>query len=68
MQNCNANGRGCEVALWFRNSCGALATGANGGWGSAWADSRGAAEAAAINYCSGYTSGCRVLVWSCTAR
>jgi hypothetical protein len=68
INNCRQHGTGCEIAIWFRNACGAVATGRNGGWGSAWANSRAAAENMAINYCSNYTTNCSVLVWSCTSR
>jgi hypothetical protein len=67
MYECSARGRGCKVAIWFKNACGAVATGSNG-WGSAWGQTRNAAERAAINNCRQYTQQCRVLAWSCTGR
>jgi hypothetical protein len=66
MNECSVRGTGCRVAIWFKNACGAIATGANG-WGSAWAGSRQGAERAAINNCRKYTQQCRVLAWSCTS-
>src|ERR1700681_405368 len=41
LQEC---GRGCEVVLWFKNACGALAVGTGNGYGSGWAASRSEAE------------------------
>lgn len=68
MSECNARSRGCKVAIWFKNACGAVATGSNNGWGSAWAGTRGAAERAAIGYCRQHTNNCQVLAWTCTSR
>lgn len=67
MNECRSRGRGCQIAVWYVNACGAVATGSNG-WGSAWAGSRQAAERRAVQECSGYTRNCQVLVWSCTTR
>ncbi|MCY0095088.1 DUF4189 domain-containing protein [Hoeflea ulvae] len=67
MTECRTRSRGCKVAIWFRNACGAVATGANG-WGSAWAGNRQQAERAAKQNCSKHTNGCRTLAWSCTSR
>lgn len=65
MSECSSRGRGCKTAIWFKNSCGSVATGTNG-WGSAWAGNRREAERAAVNNCSKHTHGCKVLAWSCT--
>ena len=67
MNECASRGRGCKTVMWFKNACAALATGHNG-WGTAWADTRQAAERAAIGYCSKSTRGCSILVWTCTTR
>jgi len=61
-------GGGCRVAVWFRNACGALAVGYNGGWGSGWGSSRQRGEYEAINACSRYTSNCAIRAWACTRR
>jgi serine/threonine-protein kinase len=68
MSECNSRSRGCKVAIWFKNACGAVATGSNNGWGSAWAGSRERAERDAIGYCSEQTRNCQVLAWACTSR
>ena len=65
LQEC---GEGCAVVLWFRNACGALATGEGNGYGTAWATSRRAAEEAAVSTCSQYTQSCAVRQWVCTSR
>ena len=60
-------GGGCSVAVWFRNACGALATGPSG-WGAASAGNRGAAESTALSYCARNSYGCYVKAWACTTR
>jgi hypothetical protein len=67
LAECRARGRGCKIAVWYVNACGALATGSNG-WGSAWAGTRSAAESRAVRQCARFTRNCRVLAWSCTSR
>lgn len=64
---CSRRGRGCRGAVWFRNACGALATGPNG-WGSGWGVTRALAEKWARRTCSKHTSNCRVIRWVCTTR
>lgn len=60
-------GRGCEVKLWFKNTCGAYAQGRNAeGW--AYADTRLAAERLALESCTSRGAGCRVLCWGCNAH
>jgi hypothetical protein len=68
LNECAARGTGCKVVLWFRNACGALATGTNYGYGFAWATSRGEAEQVALRYCRKYTNNCKIAVWTCTTR
>jgi hypothetical protein len=68
MSECNSRNRGCKVAIWFKNSCGAVATGSNNGWGSAWACSPDGAQRSAITYCRQNTRNCQVLAWACTSR
>ena len=56
---------GCQVEVWFKNACGAVAKdGRNVGWG--WAKSRTEAEAKAISACG--SGACRIEVWACTDR
>jgi hypothetical protein len=61
-------GRGCEVVLWFKNACGALAAGPDHGYGVGWSGSRREAEAIAMRYCRENSSDCEVVRWVCTAR
>ena len=61
-------GADCEVVVWFKNGCGALATGADNGWGSAWATSRAAAETTALANCANETTSCTIERWVCTSR
>jgi hypothetical protein len=68
MAECTKRGSGCKVVLWFRNACGALATGRNFGYGFAWATTRGESEQVALRYCGKYTSECKVAAWVCTTR
>jgi hypothetical protein len=66
LSNCKAHGSGCKVMIDFWNSCGAVAADQAGYVGSAYADTKDAAESQAIQACqsSGGTS-CEVQVWSC---
>ena len=59
----------CEIKVWFKNSCGALAKASNGalGWSYA-ADSRSEAESIALSECRSRGSNCRILCWTCTSR
>ncbi len=61
-------GSGCQVVVWFRNACGALATGDDNGYGSGWATSRQAAEEIALSGCNDNVKNCSVVRWVCTAR
>jgi len=65
---CAQYGAGCKIAVWFRNACGALAVGQDGGWGSGWHRTRRGAESNAIDSCSGVSYGCKVVRWVCTTR
>lgn len=66
LRECSARARDCRVAIWFKNACGALAVGQNGGWGSGWASDRRRAELEAIGVCNQYTGRCRVTRWVCS--
>jgi hypothetical protein len=61
-------GGACQVVLWFRNACGALAVGANNGYGTGWATSRRAAENIAMSGCNQNAASCGVARWVCTTR
>jgi serine/threonine-protein kinase len=64
---CGRHARDCEVPVWFRNACGALAVGADG-YGSGWGATRKAAEGSAIRSCARFSGGCAVVRWVCTSR
>ncbi len=61
-------GRDCEVVLWVRNACGALATGDDNGYGTGWATSRQEAERIALSSCNDNVANCSVNRWVCTTR
>jgi serine/threonine-protein kinase len=60
------SGGDCIKAISFRNACGALAIGSNGGWGADWGRSGNAAQRNAVNACRTHDSGCRVVRWQCS--
>jgi serine/threonine-protein kinase len=56
----------CQVKLWFKNACGAIAKDDQGNLGWAWAETRTQAEAEAISSCG--TGTCQIETWVCTTR
>ena len=62
--NCDADD--CRIAIWFKNACGAVAVGSNGGWGSDWGGDRRRAQSKAIRACSRNDDGCSVVRWQCS--
>jgi len=60
--------RDCEVVIWFRNACGALAIAPDGAYGSGWGEDQATAERKALQSCDQYAYGCEVERWVCTAR
>ncbi len=58
----------CKVVLWFRNACGALATGDDNGYGTGWAGTRRGAETNAMLNCRQVSDNCSVVRWACTNR
>lgn len=66
LQRCS--GSNCNVVIWFRNACAALAVGTGNGYGSGWAGSRAEAENIALDVCANNTSSCGIRAWSCTTR
>jgi serine/threonine-protein kinase len=58
----------CGIVLWFKNACGALATGSGSGYGTGWAGTRRRAEGVAMSNCRERTGGCSILAWACTTR
>ena len=61
-------GPGCEVAIWFKNACAAIATSSNHSYGTGWASERGEAEGIAMRACRQYASDCSIARWQCTTR
>jgi serine/threonine-protein kinase len=66
LNNCGKYASDCETAVTFRNGCGALAVGSNGGWGADWGADRYAAQSDALDRCEDHDSGCRVTRWQCS--
>jgi len=59
----------CEIKVWFKNACGALAKGSGGALGWSWATSgRREAESVALSECRTRGSNCRIICWACTSR
>ncbi|MGV3551523.1 DUF4189 domain-containing protein [Rhizobium sp.] len=67
MARCRERANDCRIAVWFRDACGALAVGGDGGWGADWGRNLRAAENKAANVCSGYSYNCRIVVSKCNS-
>lgn len=64
---CAKHADDCGAVLWFKNACGALATGPKGaGW--AWAEAQSAADRSALNACAKHSKACTVKQRVCTSR
>jgi Domain of unknown function (DUF4189) len=61
-------GTDCQILVWFRNACGAMATAPSGAYGSGWGTTTGLAESAALDTCEQSGSSCKVKRWVCTDR
>ncbi|MBO6548791.1 MAG: DUF4189 domain-containing protein [Rhizobiales bacterium] len=68
LKKCRQYASDCRIATWFRNACGAVAVGANGGWGANWGRSIKNAKWKAKKACRKYDSYCQVRRWVCTDR
>jgi hypothetical protein len=56
LANCNrqaGSANACMIAVWFSNSCAALAIGSDGAWGADWAGTSAEASAKALRLCRG---------------
>ncbi len=62
------NDSSCTAVLWFRNACGALATGDGHAYGTGWASDRSEAENTAMSYCNKNGTNCSITRWVCTTR
>jgi Domain of unknown function (DUF4189) len=65
---CSEHAGDCQVPVWFRNACAALAVGNGGSWGTGWGSSRRLAERFARRTCGEHASNCAVIRWVCTTR
>jgi hypothetical protein len=66
LANCSKHAVDCRAVLWFRNGCGALATGIEGpGW--AWGDTQAVAEEKAVQLCMQKSATCSIARSVCTA-
>lgn len=68
LAHCRKHASDCRIANWFRNACGAIAFGRNGGWGADWGTSVGNAKWKAVKRCRRHDSGCKAVRWVCTDR
>ncbi|MBV5260077.1 DUF4189 domain-containing protein [Synechococcus moorigangaii CMS01] len=57
----------CQALVWFSNACGAIAMGPEA-YGSGWGEDIATAEAAAVDVCSDFGSGCEVVDSICTTQ
>jgi serine/threonine-protein kinase len=67
MNQCYNYGSDCK-SMWFSNGCGALAIGADGGWGTNWGENKRQAENKAIAQCNSVSSNCKVEFSKCTSN
>jgi hypothetical protein len=64
---CAKFAKDCRAVLWFRNSCGALATGTEGpGW--EWGKDQATADRAALRACAKQSKACTIKRRVCTAH
>jgi hypothetical protein len=64
---CGKHAADCQPVLWFKNACGALATGPKGaGW--AWNPDQQTADTAALGVCGKHSKACTVKQRVCTTR
>jgi serine/threonine-protein kinase len=68
MSLCSARAAGCELVLWYRNACGAVAVGVRG-YGGGTGTSPALADKYAMQSCSLYGgAGCTVTGRACTSN
>ena len=63
--NCSQHAPDCKTQVWFKNACGALATG-KGGFGTAWGNPQKAADNEALKLCAKHAKGCSVVRRVCS--
>lgn len=64
---CNADDCIKGIEFWG-GSCGAVAVGSRGGWGSSWGEEIEFAADGAVRACSEHDRGCRVIKYLCSAN
>jgi hypothetical protein len=67
LSGCRKHAADCSAVLWFKNACGALATGPKGG-GWAWDQTQSVADQGAISACAKHSPACTVKRRVCTTR
>lgn len=67
LAECKKHGKGCKIAVSFRNACGAVYAGSKG-WSVGRGENRDQAEAQAAAGCSKRSRSCELVAWSCTTR
>lgn len=66
LKRCRAGAKDCEIAVWFKNNCGAVAASPDSTYAWSWADDRISAEARAVRDCAkNGVKDCKVVVWAC---
>ncbi len=68
LAECYKHASDCRIATWFRNACGAVSIGENGGWGANWGRSIHQAKLKSKRLCHQNDSYCQVERWVCTTR
>ncbi len=66
LSRCAQNAGDCQIGTWFRNACGAFASGDGGGWGAAWGPTSRSAIRNALNECAQHAGHCVWKRWVCT--
>ena len=66
LASCTEVGPGCEVVMWARDACAAIATAPGYGYGTEWDDERGMSEIKALEACLEYNDTCSILTSMCT--
>lgn len=65
LSNCRKHAADCKTQVWFKNACGALATG-KGGFGTAWGNAQNAVDDEALKLCAKHAKGCTVVRRVCS--
>ncbi len=67
LASCQKFATDCQIVVWFRNACGALATGQKNAYGSAWGETQTATDTEALKLCARYSKACVIKQRLCTA-